>query len=104
LPKVTYHLASGEVRALQLPAGQSVMQGAVAAAIPGIDAECGGALTCATCHVHVGDGWYECFPPPGAAESDLLEVVEHPCGSSRLSCQLILTDAMDGLEVSIPGN
>jgi 2Fe-2S ferredoxin len=102
MPTVTYRLASGEARRFDIAAGQSVMQGAVAHAIPGIVAECGGSLTCATCHVHLAPDWYERFPPPESAERDLLEIVDEPTAGSRLSCQLIVTAAMDGLDVVVP--
>jgi len=103
MAKVTFHLSDGDVRTVDLAPGDSVMRGASENDIPGIIAECRGAMTCATCHVHVSTDWYDRFPAPELAEKDLLEIVDDFQPSSRLSCQLILVDGMDGLEVFLPG-
>ena len=102
MPLVIYELAIGGSRSVQVAAGESVMRGALDNGIPGIEAECGGALTCATCHVHVAATWASRLPPPGEAEADLLEIVDDPRPNSRLSCQLIVDDGLDGLNVKIP--
>lgn len=101
MPVVIFEGPAGETR-IELPAGESVMHGAVDAGVDGIVAECGGALTCATCHVHVGDGWLGRLPPPELAERELLEMVEDHRPGSRLSCQLIMSDALDGMVLGIP--
>ena len=101
MPKATYILTNGLARTVQVAVGDSVMQGAVNNDIEGIQAECGGSLTCATCHVHVDEGWYGRFPAPDKAESDLLEVVDNGRPTSRLSCQLIMREDCDGLVVAV---
>ena len=78
------------------------MRGAVAHDVPGVEAECGGALTCATCHVHVCEPWSERLPAVDLAESELLEMVDDCRPTSRLSCQIIISEELDGIEVAIP--
>ena len=102
MTKVTFHLANGDKPQVHAVPGQSVMKIAVAHDLPGIVAECGGVLTCATCHVHVPDEWYARFPPAGIAEQEMLEAVDDPQPSSRLSCQLFVSEVLDGLQIIIP--
>ena len=102
MAKITYHLSDGDRRTVDVAAGDSVMRGATDNDIPGIIAECRGAMTCATCHVHVPIDWYGRFPAPDLTEKDLLEIVDDFQPSSRLSCQLIVVDGMDGLDIFIP--
>ena len=78
------------------------MEGAVKNNIPGIDADCGGACACATCHVYVNEGWYEKLPKPSDAEVDMLDMALAVEPNSRLSCQIKVTDALDGLVVRMP--
>jgi len=80
------------------------MQLATSNAVPGIDAECGGSLSCATCHVYVREDWFERTGGPQGAEVDMLAFAEEPGPTSRLSCQIRYTDALDGLVVIIPAN
>ena len=83
--------------------GQSLMQAALAAGVDGIAADCGGSLTCATCHVFVREPWLGRLPPPGNDEKGMLEFAAEPARpNSRLSCQIRLTDALDGLTVDLP--
>lgn len=85
--------------------GKSLMQAAQAGGVDGIAADCGGSLTCATCHVLVREPWASQLPPPGADEVAMLEftaVLRQP--NSRLSCQIQLTEAMDGLTVDLPAS
>ncbi|MFF7309122.1 2Fe-2S iron-sulfur cluster-binding protein [Streptomyces sp. NPDC008137] len=104
MPKVTFVQVDGTQTVLDVPAGTSVMRGAVAAGVPGIVAECGGNLMCATCHVYTGDGADDRFPAVTDEEDELLDcTAESRRDNSRLSCQLGLTDAMDGLVVHVPG-
>ena len=85
------------------PAGeQSLMQAAVSNGVPGIDAECGGAMSCATCHVHFDSDWYAALPAPAAMEKDMLEFVAEPTETSRLSCQIKITADLDGIIVYTP--
>lgn len=83
--------------------GQSLMQAAVAANVAGIEADCGGLLTCATCHVYVHEPWASRLPAPGPDELGMLEFTAAPRrANSRLSCQIQLSEALDGLTVDLP--
>lgn len=92
----------GTARAIAARGGATLMEVAVANGIDGIDADCGGACSCATCHVIVGAEWTEVVGPPSAQESELLELAEARCDASRLSCQVKLNERMDGLSVTVP--
>lgn len=85
-----------------VPGGNTVMEGAVNNGIDGILAECGGALSCATCHVYVDEAWVDKVEPASAMEVDMLEVVNEPKANSRLSCQIHVNDALEGLIVHLP--
>lgn len=85
-----------------VPSGNTVMEGAVNNGIDGILAECGGALSCATCHVYVDEAWVDKIEPASAMEVDMLEVVNEPKANSRLSCQIHVNDALEGLIVHLP--
>ncbi len=85
-----------------VPTGNSVMEGAVNNGIDGILAECGGALSCATCHIYVDEAWTAKVEPPSEMETDMLEVVSDPKENSRLSCQIMMKDELDGLVVHLP--
>jgi len=103
MPRVTYVLPDGGERTLDLPAGTSVMRAAVDHDLPGIVGECGGCASCATCHVWVDDAWIARLAPADAVEDDLLGFSEVPRrAGSRLGCQIELTEALDGLRVTIP--
>ena len=78
------------------------MENAVKHSVPGIDAECGGACACATCHVYVDDAWAAAAGKPEAMEEDMLDFAHEPRENSRLSCQIMVTDALDGLVVHVP--
>lgn len=96
---------AGESRVtdVQARSGQSLMQAAVDAGLGGIAADCGGLLTCATCHVYVQEPWASALPPASADEQAMLEFVAAPrLNGSRLSCQIVLTDGLDGLTVQLP--
>src|SRR5213592_2867867 len=100
MPKITFRLPDDE-RVVHGDAGESIMHVAVQAGIPGIIGECGGDMSCATCHVHCED--QTGFKPRSADEEDLLELVDDLRGTSRLSCQLKLTDATADVVVEVPG-
>ena len=102
MPTVIYHDPSGEKREVDVQTGQSVMEGAVANMVDGITADCGGACSCATCHVHIDPQWYEKTGGPGEIEAELLSMSESNCETSRLGCQIKITDDLDGLVVRIP--
>jgi ferredoxin, 2Fe-2S len=82
--------------------GSTVMENAIRNSVPGIEAECGGACACATCHVYVDDAWTDAVGKPQAMEEDMLDFAFDVRPNSRLSCQIKVTDALDGLVVSIP--
>jgi 2Fe-2S ferredoxin len=94
---VTLIEPSGRERRFNARAGLSLMEAALAAGVEGIDADCGGAAACATCHVHVAAEWRDRLPPPAEAEEAMLEFVSALGPGSRLSCQIRLEDQLDGL-------
>jgi 2Fe-2S ferredoxin len=104
---ITVHLvaASGETTTVQGKPGESLMQAAVAANAPGIEADCGGLMTCATCHVYVREPFAAQLPPPEGDELGMLDfTAAERRPASRLSCQITLTAALDGLTVDLPPN
>ena len=101
MPKVTYIQPNGVSRLVEVRAGTTAMEAAVDNDIEGIVAECGGACSCATCHVYVDPAWAAKLPPPDSQESGMLECVLDRQDTSRLSCQIVLTPALDGLIVRI---
>ncbi len=103
MPKVVYVSALGDATMVVGQAGESVMAAAVRNGVPGIIGECGGNNSCATCHVWVRDEFTDLVGKPGDLEDDLLDLgVSERRDSSRLSCQIVLTDALDGLTVDVP--
>jgi len=102
MPKITYISSAGETRTVDTSVGMTVMRTAVANAIPGIDADCGGSCACATCHVYVDPAWIDKLKPAESAESDMLDFVIDREPTSRLSCQIEITDVLDGLVVRTP--
>jgi 2Fe-2S ferredoxin len=87
---------------VEVAAGWSVMEGAVKNLVPGIDADCGGACACATCHVHVDPAWAGKLPPKQDMEETMLDFAQELEPTSRLSCQIKVTQALDGLIVRLP--
>ena len=102
MPKITYIEHNGKSHTLEVANGLSVMEGAVQNNIPGIDADCGGSCACATCHVYVDEKWFNKLPNKESAEEDMLDMAFEPKSSSRLSCQLTVSDELDGLVVNMP--
>ena len=102
MPKITYIEISGNSQTIEVANGLSVMEGAVQNDIPGIDADCGGGMACATCHVYVKEEWSDKLPKKEDGEEDMLDVAYEPNKFSRLSCQLVVSDELDGLIVSTP--
>lgn len=102
MPKVIYSLADGTEHEVDVPAGQSVMDGSVRNNLPGIVAECGGSCSCATCHVYLDEAWGDRFDEATDDERDLLEFADGAQPNSRLACQLIMSDACDGVRVVVP--
>jgi 2Fe-2S ferredoxin len=102
MAKITYIEFDGAEHTVEVKNGLSVMEGAVRNNIPGIDADCGGACACATCHVYVDEAWREKVGGPSAMEESMLDFAENVEPNSRLSCQIKVTDALDGLVVRMP--
>ena len=102
MAKVIYIESSGNSHTLDIAKGLSVMEGAVQNDIPGIDADCGGGMACATCHVYVKEKWLDIVPKAEDAEIDMIDMAYEPKKNSRLSCQIIVSDELDGLTVSTP--
>lgn len=100
--RVTYVEHDGREHAIEIEDGVSVMRGAVDNGVPGIDADCGGMCACATCHVHIAPDWFARTGGPGTQEDELLELAPERDGTSRLSCQIAMTPALDGLVVRLP--
>jgi 2Fe-2S ferredoxin len=100
---VDLHSADGRVHRVDAQPGQSLMQAAVAAGVDGIAADCGGCLSCATCHVLVADDWLPRLPPIGPDEAAMLDATAVPREpGSRLACQVVITPGMDGLRARLP--
>jgi ferredoxin, 2Fe-2S len=102
MAKVTYIDASGVSRTVEAQVGATVMETALRNSVPGIEAECGGACACATCHVYVADEWTEITGKPSQMEEDMLDFAADVRPNSRLSCQIKVTEALDGLVVTTP--
>jgi 2Fe-2S ferredoxin len=102
MPTITYIEHDGTEHAVEVKPGLSVMEGAVKNNIPGIDADCGGACACATCHVYVDEAWKERLGEQSDMEVSMLDFAENVEPTSRLSCQLKVSDALDGLIVRMP--
>ena len=102
MAKITFIDPSGESRTVDAEIGSTVMEAAIRHDIPGIDAECGGGCSCATCHVYVGEAWVETVGGPEPMEEDMLDFAYDVRPNSRLSCQIKMTPALDGLVVETP--
>ena len=102
MAKITYKDYQGNSKTINVDNGLSVMEGAIQNEIPGIDADCGGAMACATCHVYVKDEWFNKIPKAEDAEVDMIDMAYEPKKNSRLSCQIIISDELDGIEVTTP--
>ena len=102
MPKITYIEHNGKSHTLEVANGLTVMEGAVQNNIPGIDADCGGACACATCHVYVDPKWFDKLKTKDKAEQDMLDLAFEPNKFSRLSCQIVVKDELDGLVVKMP--
>ena len=102
MTKIKYIEHGGKEHQVDVANGLSVMEGAVQNNIPGIDADCGGGMACATCHVYVKEEWLDKLPIKENGEEDMLDMAFEPKKNSRLSCQLVVSDELDGLTVDIP--
>ena len=102
MPKITYIEYDGTAHPIEVPVGLTVMQGAVDNMVPGIDADCGGACACATCHVYVDPAWLSRTGTPNGQEANMLSFAAVTESNSRLSCQIPVTAELDGLVVRMP--
>ena len=102
MPKITYKDEKGTSKTIEVEKGLTVMEGAIQNDIPGIDADCGGSMACATCHVYVEEKWLDKLPKPEEGEIDMIDMAYEPKKNSRLSCQLIISEDLDGLVVTTP--
>jgi len=102
MPKITFIIDQENTQTIEVASGLTVMEGAVQNDIPGIDADCGGGMACATCHVYVTEEWFNKMPKKEDGEEDMLDMAFEPKKNSRLSCQIIVSDELDGLTVNIP--
>ena len=100
--KVKFKTHDGEIYEVEATKGLSLMKVATSQAVPGIVAECGGVLSCATCHVHVDEDWFDRLAAPSKSEYAMLDFAAVPHPRGRLSCQIKITEALDGLSVVLP--
>ena len=102
MPKITYKDNEGNSKTIEVENGLTVMEGAIQNDISGIDADCGGSMACATCHVYVEEKWFDKISKAEDAEVDMIDMAYEPKKNSRLSCQLIVSDELDGLILTTP--
>ena len=102
MPKITYIEHNEKTHTVDVPNDLTVMEGAAQNNIPGIDADCGGACACATCHVYVDEKWFDKIKKKDDAEQDMLDMAFEPNKFSRLGCQITITEELDGLVVKMP--
>jgi ferredoxin, 2Fe-2S len=102
MPTITFIDQDGNQREIEAEAGSTVMETAINSDVPGILATCGGSCSCATCHVYVDDSWVDKLPAPELEEMDMLDTAHDLQENSRLSCQIKVTDELDGLIVTTP--
>ena len=102
MPTVIFEKADGSSQEIQIESGTSVMRGAVDNMVDGILGDCGGCCSCATCHCYVSEEWADKVGAPDDVEKDMLEFVIDPQPTSRLSCQIVVSDDLDGLVVKLP--
>jgi 2Fe-2S ferredoxin len=104
MPKVIYHDLSGRRHEVNVDKGSTVMEGAIDNDVAGIVAECGGACACATCHAYIGEAWLPKLRPIDDMEDAMLDSARERRPNSRLTCQIEVTEALDGLEVFVANN
>ena len=102
MAKIRYIEHNGKEHQIEVANGLSIMEGAIQNDIPGIDADCGGGMACATCHVYVKEDWFNKLPKKSEGEDDMLDQAYEPNSNSRLSCQIIVSDELNGLVVHLP--
>ena len=104
MAKITYHTHDNKTHTIDVQNGLTVMEGAIQNDIPGIDADCGGGMACATCHVYVREDWLDKTGQANDLEEDMLDFAVHVKDNSRLSCQIKVTDDLDGIVLDMPEN
>ena len=102
MPSIVFVQPDGARTMVKVATGITVMEGARHHGIVGIEAQCGGQCSCSTCHCYVASDWYHLLPPIGPMEKDLLDFAWEPRATSRLTCQLMVDESMDGLELHVP--
>ena len=102
MTKIVYIEHGGKSHNIDVQNGLTVMEGAIQNNVPGIDADCGGSMACATCHVYVKEEWFNKLPKKEDGEEDMLDMAFEPKKNSRLSCQIMVSDELDGLIVNLP--
>ena len=102
MAKITYIEHTNKKHIIEVPNNMSVMEGAIRNNIPGIDADCGGSMACATCHVYIDNKWFDKLKKKDEGEEDMLDMAYQPNKFSRLSCQLLVSDELDGLILRMP--
>jgi 2Fe-2S ferredoxin len=102
MAKITYIEHAGKEHVIDVPMGMTVMEGAVKHNVPGIDADCGGACACATCHVYVDQAWMDKLSDASSMEQSMLDFANGVESNSRLACQIKVTPALDGMVVRLP--
>ena len=102
MPKIKYIEHNGKSHVIDVPNGLSVMEGAIQNNVPGIDADCGGSMACATCQVYVHEKWFSKLKKKEEGEEDMLDMAYQPNKFSRLSCQILVSDELNGLIVRMP--
>ena len=102
MAKITYIEHTNKKHIVEVPNNMSIMEGAVQNNIPGIDADCGGSMACATCHVYIDEKWFDKLKKKDEGEEDMLDMAYQPNKFSRLSCQLIVSNELDGLILRMP--
>lgn len=104
MPKIVYHDSNGNVHEVNVPSGTTIMEGALDNDISGIVAECGGACACATCHAYIADAWLPKLKPIEDMEDAMLDSARDRRANSRLTCQIEMTEQLDGIEVTVANN
>lgn len=102
MPLIKFITHDGDIREVDVEPGTTLMHAAVDNGIDAVVAECGGACSCATCHVYIDEGWAAKLQAAGEIESDMLDCVLQPAENSRLGCQVIVTEELDGIVVRLP--
>lgn len=102
MPKIVFIQPDGSSQTVEAPVGQSLMEAATSNLVSGVVGECGGACSCATCHLYIDEAWFAKLPPRDEIEDAMLEGAIDPGPTSRLGCQVLVSDALDGIVAHVP--